>query len=239
MRKRVLKNKLNNSNGASILIALFVLLVSVVISSILITAARASAGRIVNVAKTDQRYCTITSAANILKETIEDNSVIISRKYDGTNYNFYFARESTNTNGEKEYIYSDLKKGLGVLNDIAIDYGFIGKLDENDKVIENKANYDININELNTINLPNDYQARAITIEASDDRIASTKATIELTRDKRLILLIYDGESGVGHYNLRYTYSCDIQEYEDINENEGTRTKYTKFNWVLEKVEKI
>lgn len=241
MKKKLLQEKLKNSSGASILVALFVLLVCSVISSIVVTAGMASAGRIVNVAKTDQRYYTVSSAANILKETIEDNPIVITRKYDGSDYTFSFCREIVNpTTNEKEYLYTDLKKDLGLLNDIAIDYGFAGEVDSlTGKVAENKANYDVNINELETVNLPIGYAPTTITVNVSNAAIVETKATIELTTDKHLLLKVYDGEGGVGHYNLCYTYSSDIQEHEDINENEAIATKITRLSWVLEKVEKI
>lgn len=228
MKESVFNNKLNSKNGASILVALFVLLVCTIISSIVVTAGFASAGRIVGVAQSDQRYYTVTSAANILKDTIENNSVTIVREYKDDSYTFSFLKD----NGE----LVTLRMGLGLLNDIAIEYGELVVDVNTNEVINNETNYDKNYKTLDSTLV---YTPTNILVETSNSDMDDIRVSIGLD-NKQLIMIVYDNNSGdSGSYNLKYTYSSDIRDYEDENENEGSTTKYTEIAWVLEKVEKV
>lgn len=69
-KETMIKRKLRSDKGASITFALLIFLVCAVISSVVLVAATASSGRISNQAETDQRYYSVTSAAELLKELI-------------------------------------------------------------------------------------------------------------------------------------------------------------------------
>ncbi|MBR2547689.1 MAG: hypothetical protein IKF07_05825 [Eubacterium sp.] len=69
--------KLRSGKGASITFALLLFLVCAVLSSIIITAASAATGRISNMAETDQRYYSVTSASILLKDLICDKTVTV------------------------------------------------------------------------------------------------------------------------------------------------------------------
>ncbi len=87
--KRI-RRKLNSRKGASITFALLLFLVCAVLSSVIIVAATAASGRMSKIAESDQRYYAVTSAAEFLKDIIEND----------TN-NVYLVTATTTTKTEK------------------------------------------------------------------------------------------------------------------------------------------
>ena len=76
MKNRIL-NKLRSRTGASISFALLLFLVCAVLSSVIIAAATAAAGRMSKIAETDQRYYAVTSAAEALTDLLDGKTVSI------------------------------------------------------------------------------------------------------------------------------------------------------------------
>ena len=68
------KRKLNSQAGASITYALLLFLVCAVLSSVIVVAATAASGRMSKIAESDQRYYAVTSAAEFLKDIIENDT---------------------------------------------------------------------------------------------------------------------------------------------------------------------
>lgn len=65
------RKKFESTSGASIFIALFLLLMCALAGSVILAAASASSGRLVNLKKNEQSYYNVVSAAKLLKEEIE------------------------------------------------------------------------------------------------------------------------------------------------------------------------
>ena len=63
--------KLKDQSGASITYALLLFLVCAVVSSVVLAAGTAAAGRMSKAVETDQRYYAVTSAARVLKEQLD------------------------------------------------------------------------------------------------------------------------------------------------------------------------
>ena len=68
-------NKLRSRRGASITFALLLFLVCAVVSSVVIVAGTAAAGRMSRLAEMDQRYYAVTSAAELLQNMLSKESV--------------------------------------------------------------------------------------------------------------------------------------------------------------------
>lgn len=84
------REKLRSEKGASITFGLILFLVCAVASGIIIVASTAAAGRINGVAESDQKYYAVTSAAQLLKETISNQNITIVKEkdvVDTTTYN--------------------------------------------------------------------------------------------------------------------------------------------------------
>lgn len=76
MLKRLWK-KLKSRTGASITVALLLFLVCAAVGSVVLTAGTAASGRISRLAESDQRYYSVTSAAELLRDVLDGQSVTI------------------------------------------------------------------------------------------------------------------------------------------------------------------
>ena len=87
-----LRRKLASRRGASITFALLLFLVCTVIGVIVLVAATAAAGRMSRLAESDARYYAVNSAAQLLREEIENGRVVVTRQsnipYTQTDYEF-------------------------------------------------------------------------------------------------------------------------------------------------------
>lgn len=95
LKKEFIK-KLNSERGVSILFGLFVFLVCAILGSVVLAAGTAAAGRISKMADTDRRYYSVMSAAELLKDTLDGQSVEIirSKKTVTTDTDSYTKNES-------------------------------------------------------------------------------------------------------------------------------------------------
>lgn len=75
---RAIRRKARSQEGASITFALLLFLVCAIISSVVIVAATAAAGRASKMAEMDQRYYAVNSAAELLRDMLEKQSVTIT-----------------------------------------------------------------------------------------------------------------------------------------------------------------
>ncbi len=74
---RAAGSKLRSDRGASITMALLFFIVCAVIGSVVLAAGSASAGRMSSMTATDQRYFSVSSAAQLIREQIEGSSVTV------------------------------------------------------------------------------------------------------------------------------------------------------------------
>ena len=77
--KRKIHNVLRSQTGASISFALLLFLICTVVGALVVTAGTTSSGRLANLTKMDQRYFSVTSAANLLADELNNQSVTITR----------------------------------------------------------------------------------------------------------------------------------------------------------------
>lgn len=77
--------KLRSRRGASITFALLIFLVCAVVSSVVVVAGSAAGGRMSQLAASDQRYYAVTSAAGLLRDVFDGQTVrVATNKADGT-----------------------------------------------------------------------------------------------------------------------------------------------------------
>ena len=87
--RHIIRKKLSSSRGASITMALLLFLACAVIGAVVLNAGTASAGRLSDMAKTDRRYYSVASAAELLAKELNGQSIFI---------------EETNTDGEETLV---------------------------------------------------------------------------------------------------------------------------------------
>ncbi len=78
-----MRNRLQSQRGASITFALLLFLVCAVISSVVIVAASTAGGRLSTVREMDQRYYAATAAADVLRQTLDGKTAIVSYQTSG------------------------------------------------------------------------------------------------------------------------------------------------------------
>lgn len=67
----MIKQKCNSTSGASLLIALFFLLLCAIVGSIILTSASVASGRFANLQEVEQSYYSVSSASKLLKAELE------------------------------------------------------------------------------------------------------------------------------------------------------------------------
>lgn len=82
--RNLIKKKLRQETGASITFALLLFLICAVVSSVVLTAATATSGRMSKTAEYDQRYYSVTSAAELMKAQLDGKTVSIVKVTEST-----------------------------------------------------------------------------------------------------------------------------------------------------------
>lgn len=73
------KRKLHSERGASLIFALLLFLVCAVVGSVVLTSGTAASGRVSEMVNTDQRYYAVTSAAELFKDMINGEKVVVEK----------------------------------------------------------------------------------------------------------------------------------------------------------------
>lgn len=76
-KNSLISKKLRSDSGASITFALLLFLVCAILSAVILVAGTTAAGRMSNLAETDQSYYSVTSAAELLKDELDGQKVSI------------------------------------------------------------------------------------------------------------------------------------------------------------------
>lgn len=96
MMKHILSRKLNNQTGASLMVALLFFVMCATVGSIILAAATASSGRLVNIRGDDQAYYATSSAAGLIIKQIEGYSVKVTEPSQITGYSEHKERKTYN-----------------------------------------------------------------------------------------------------------------------------------------------
>ena len=94
-----IREKLRGDRGASITFALLLFLVCAVVSSVVIVAGTAAAGRMSDLTEMDQRYYAVTSAAELLRTELcgADRKIIVTAAKDDAGDKTYTVAEGSGT----------------------------------------------------------------------------------------------------------------------------------------------
>ena len=77
---RTVRARLMSERGASIFFALLTLLVCITVGSVVLTAGTAASGRLAETAENDQRYYSVSSAAELIKSMVDGQKVTFVKK---------------------------------------------------------------------------------------------------------------------------------------------------------------
>ena len=210
-----LKQKLKSQTGASITFALLLFLVCAVVGSAVLVAGTAAVGRMSKIAEMDQRYYAVNSAARLLVETIERETVTIVKtnslnSSDGSGGNTSSGQEGTSGSGstvdEKKSFPRDAAKKLGFLE------GGGGNLPVTERFTlsgENEIKDSVGVTISDTVN-----------------------------PDGTMILTVSKGTES-DYYALKLTFEMDKQETSELNLQKKTETISTALDWRLTDIETV
>ena len=164
--RRMMSAKIRSNRGASLIFALLLFLVCTVIGSVVLAAGTASAGRMSKLGESDQRYYSVTSAAQLLAKELTDKEIRIVRTCQETNTTEYelendkltpkagfpektYAYETTlyrrNTTDTGEYIFESENPSIYSYKEIKKvtdpDQPFYSTTDERSFLSERAVNY--------------------------------------------------------------------------------------------------
>lgn len=222
---KAIKNKIHSEQGASITFALLLFLVCAVISSIVIVAATTTSGRLADMARMDQRYYSVTSAARLLCEMDGKNTVVettnkttITGEYGITGEPL----ENQEPGFPKTEAYTEPKPASIVGSDI-FEYAGICLLTKpapDDGIYFNK---ELELKE-----------------EDSSDEKLNISMKAVLNDNGKLIIELHNQNTDKGVYSLRLVFSSAKSNKETSSKTEGdlhTTIERTKISWLLESIE--
>lgn len=130
MMRNSIQNKLKEQKGASLVLALFLLIVVTVVATIIVNSAFSNAGRVRRNIRAEQNYLTVSSAAELVKSYLGDVTMVYTEtetKNGGSGSN------STS----EEYSFTDARGSSGISDISKSDNPFASQLI---KWLENKNN---------------------------------------------------------------------------------------------------
>ena len=210
---QMLKQKLKSQTGASITFALLLFLVCAVVGSVVLTAGTAAAGRLSELAESDQRYYSVTSAAQLLRTMVEGETVTIVKTEKSTDASADSL--SADTTGDTPYL-------IYTINGETIDSSV-----EMDSLPKDAA-YSYVLNNNGTA------KTRTITLNVADYESLSTTIEETLAEDGTLTFRILSQKDRNGsQYALSAVYTADIKKNTGSNAYTGEVTEITKIGWRL------
>lgn len=95
------KNKMRSESGATLMTALLFFIMCAVCGSVILAAASAAAGRMSRQQSSDQAYYTVTSAAKLLRDEIDGETVTVRKVVESTT-----GSDGTESTGDASYTYA-------------------------------------------------------------------------------------------------------------------------------------
>ena len=202
-----MKNKIKSQRGASITFALLLFLVCAVISSIVIVAATAVGGRASKMAELDQRYYSVNSAAEYLRDVLETQTVIVTTGTKTVSTVDQTGEEDTSEGSTKTDLPAELiLKGTSDM-DISSDTSLVSVAAKMLAKVDGAA--------LSTDPI-------VLSVEGVDDKTASALGvTMNATMDAPNRIMEIDAvntDTSKGSYMLKLTFKADMVQ----NNNDST-----------------
>ena len=208
-----IKKKLKSEAGASVTFALLLFLVCAVVGSVVLTAGSAAAGRLANLAKMDQQYYSVISAAGLLQKDTEEKIVTVVRTSITETVTTY------NSSGEPAGPPEETtKKKVTVNGEEAEDFFTADSLVTDAAVL-------LFIDEIE-----NDFtRTLELAADSGDGSLEALSVTVEerLSPDGTLTLDIRKGNDEDGAYTLRMTFAGKMNTETDVQNVSGTPENVT------------
>lgn len=235
------KNKLKSEKGASLSMSLLLFLICAIVSSVVLVAGTAASGRMSGMADSDQRYYSVTSAAGLLKDLMNNKTVSVKRtvvkkqkkKYnggtvspdgtpvnvsDGTVVSMGADTVTINStyNGNDIDTTVDPTGGAMLKNSFPVYAAF--KLIQTSKVDSANASYTPGA-------ITDPIEGKTFSITGSGELSAAVTAEEIIRPDGTIIFDVYNGDKGAAEdkYCLRLIFEADRDETTDSRSADGPR----------------
>lgn len=208
-----IKKKLKSEAGASVTFALLLFLVCAVVGSVVLTAGSAAAGRLANLAKMDQQYYSVISAAGLLQKDTEEKTVTVVRTSiteTVTTYNSSGepAGPPEETTDKKVTVNGEEAEDFFTADSLVTDAAVLLFIDE----------------------IENDFtRTLELAADSGDGSLEALSVTVEerLSPDGTLTLDIRKGNDEDGAYTLRMTFAGKMNTETDVQNVSGTPENVT------------
>ena len=210
-----IRKKLRSEKGASISYALILFLVCAAAGSVVLAAATAAAGRLGGLAEADQRYYSVTSAAELLRDKYDGErvrAVKTERKEVVTSYSFDGSETGTDeTAGDTEW---------------TIDGQPVGEDYTPKSLFTAAANYLISADALTVFPVHRDFTLEAQGIDPGKAAGLTVNGRAKLMKDGTVTMELSSspdaGSSRADAYTLLMTFSADRRETTSTKSEVGT-----------------
>ena len=220
--------KLKSNSGASLSLALLLFVVCAVVGSVILAAVTAGSGRMSKLAEMDQRYYSVTSAAELLRDTLDGQCItIIRKKTTKTTTTRYYSGGSDGPKTEVSYDYKmstlsdgrtnrssdmSLQPKVSILADFVLEMVFgSGNLISDSDTVEKKET------------VFNNSLATAIDEKTfyiiPDSSIANLNVKVTMSYSDKFLTLVLASDDGNDKFSLEMLFSADILS----NKNQTTQ----------------
>ena len=210
-----LKQKLKSQTGASITFALLLFLVCAVVGSVVLTAGTAAAGRLSELAESDQRYYSVTSAAQLLRTMVERETVTIVKTDKSTDASA--GSSSPDMSEDTAYPVYTINGDTIYPSSPSVELDSFPKDAAYSYVINNETE-----------------KTKTITLKVDGYDSLSTTIEETLSEDGTLTFRILSQQDRNGsQYALSAVYTADIKKNTGSNAYTGEVIEITKIGWRL------
>lgn len=237
--------KLKSPQGASITIAMLFFLVCAVVGAVILAAGTASAGRLASLTKDEQRYASVTSAAELMRKQIQSDTVTVtSVEIDGS-YTTYNVEKIAGENGQTTNIFTatsvnNFKKKNPTDEEIGT-YDNVAEGTHPDKIESKSEDGSVNPDSFLAAGLRGwqghaddpDYEYKiTFTIKPSEATVSGleeVKGTLKMEKDGQILLDLYndaDAPTDQFHVNLSCTprVVTDTKRVNEDSDKDGNIT---------------
>jgi len=216
-----MKNKIKSQKGASITFALLLFLVCAVISSVVIVAATAVGGRASQMAELDQRYYAVNSAAELLRDVLEEQSMTVTT---GTTTVSTVDQDENPVEQQKKNEKNETVSFTETVTDLAPVVTVNGEKTENtDSLITTTALLLSNVQTVGkeNVTVPTSLALTAGLSGTAQDALGVTIVPSLDVTNLKLYITITNTTATKGAYTLGLTFKADIVQ------NKNERTTYS------------
>ena len=227
-----LGKKLNSQRGASLLVALLLFMLCTAVGSVVLTAGTASAGRLSRAREMDRRYYSVTSAAELLRDVVESERIVVERtkattittvtSYEADEGSGQVAVVSSNTSTHDAY-HSTLnggtvRRGQSLLTDAAVSVVFGEDDVVPDRTYANETLWAQSVPAAFTPYSRSVSMVHAPYNAAIDAQALRVRLTETVRSDGTLVFLLASDDGGTEQYRLQLTFTLNVES----RENTGT-----------------